>query len=96
MVRLYVPALVGVNLPSGIISPFTLIVTVPLLLVIYFIVISFPTIASIIGSITTVVFAFETLMVVFIGVTSVYNGRLNSAIYSSGVKSTSHPSPLKA
>ena len=37
------PALVGVKFPSGITSPFTLIVAVPLLLLVYVIGIVFPT-----------------------------------------------------
>ena len=55
---LYVPAVVGVNLLPVIGSPFTLIVTVPLLFVMYVIVTSVPTLMSLIGAIATVVLVF--------------------------------------
>ena len=55
---LYVPTVVGVNLLPVIGSPFTLIVTVPLLFVMYVIVTSVPTLMSLIGAIATVVLVF--------------------------------------
>ena len=52
------------NLPPTIGVPFTLIITVPLLLVSYSIVTSFPTLTSLIGEITIVVLVFSAVNVV--------------------------------
>ncbi len=53
------------NLPPTIGVPFTLIITVPLLLVSYSIVTSFPTLTSLIGEITTNAFSL-TIIVAFV------------------------------